>query len=455
MTSAKNFFQTAADSLTSFVSKLGTSRDKSATVEYVFSPLTRTQILSMYRGAWLPRKIIEIPADDAVREWRDWQATKDQIKAIEEEENRLQLKQKLHEVLIKARLWGGCALFIGDGSFDLMSPLDPEKIGKGGLKHLTVIPRLHLSVGEIGTDPTSEYYNKPLFYNVSGVNGTSAPVHPSRVAVFYGPMTGDEVIIDCWGDSVLQSVYTAVKNADSSAENVASLIFEAKVDVFRIPSFMTNLSDPEYLERLMKRFTLVATNKGINGAVVLDKEEEYEQKEITFGALPDILDRFMQIVSGAADIPMTRLFGQSPAGMSSTGENDLRNYYDKVKSHQKLSIAPALRLLDECLIRSALGSRDPDIWYNWASLWQVSAKELAEIGEKASKTIDTLAATGLFSPEALAVSGANMLVERGILPGFEQAIEDAPDYDPIEALNPEPDEDAPQEKKSGNDPASV
>jgi len=40
----------------------------------------------------------------------------------------------------------------------------------------------------------------------------------------------------------------------------------------------------------------------------------------------------MQLASGAADIPMTRLLGQSPAGMNATGDGDMRNYYDRIEA---------------------------------------------------------------------------------------------------------------------------
>ena len=83
-----------------------------------------------------------------------------------------------------------------------------------------------------------------------------------------------------------------------------------------------------------------------------------------------MLDRFLQSVSGAADIPGTRLLGQSPAGMNATGESDLRNYYDRLQ---------AMFRMDEALIRSALGSRPADVYYDWAPLWGMSEKEKADV----------------------------------------------------------------------------
>ena len=36
-------------------------------------------------------------------------------------------------------------------------------------------------------------------------------------------------------------------------------------------------------------------------------------------------------------------------------------------------LTPAMSVLDEVIIRSALGSRPPEIYYEWNILWQLSA----------------------------------------------------------------------------------
>src|SRR5690606_2306274 len=107
----------------------------------------------------------------------------------------------------------------------------------------------------------------------------------------------------------------------------------------------------------------------------------------SFASLTDLMLAFLQQVSGAADIPMTRLLGQSPGGLNASGEPDLRNYYDHVSAQQEMVLAPAMALLDECLIRSALGSRPPEVFYTWSSLWQTKDTERAEIGNKAADTV--------------------------------------------------------------------
>lgn len=429
--------QFAADTLRALVGGLGDPlRDKAAGVYYSAPFLTDLDLLAAYRGSWLPRKIVDIPALDSTRKWRDWQAEADQIEKIEEEEKRLGLKAKVYQARVKARLFGGSAIYIATGDADPSQELNPERVKAGGVKFLTVLGRRVLKAGEVEPDPESLFYGRPKAYTLTS-GQRQVDIHPSRLVVFVGaPFPDDELVIDPqnhgWGDSVLTATLDAVKNADSTAANVASLVFEAKIDVVKVPRLMASLSAPDYRERLLERFALAAAAKGNNGTLILDAEEEYQQKSATFQTLPDVIDRFLQIVAGAADIPLTRLLGTSPGGLNSTGESDLRNYYDRISSMQEIEMQPAMQVLDECLIRSALGARPPEVHFIWSSLWQISDKERADIGKTNAETIKTLNDTGLFPPEALANSGANMLVENSIMPGLEQAIEEAgglPDYE--------------------------
>ncbi len=447
------------DSLRSVVSGLGDPmRDKMALTTYGFQMLDELQIANIYRSNWMGRKAVDIPALDAVRKGRDWQAPQEQIELIEAEQNRLGFWKKLLEVLIKARLWGGAALYIGTGDTDLSLPLDQTKIGKGGIKYLTVLSRRDLTAGEIDQDVMSEFYGKPAYYEVTGNSAQSmVRIHPSRLAIFVGATQADSLmsggVNQGWGDSVLEAVYSALKNLDATASNIASLVFEANVDVFRIPDFMASLADPTYSQRLLDRFMLAATAKGINRALILDKDEEYERRQVTFATLPEILQQFSQHLCGAVDIPMTRYFGTAPSGLGSNGDHSMANYHDRIASTQSLEITPALYRLDECLIRSALGARPPEIFYTWAPLEQMSEKEQAEIGKMNAETAEILGRTGIFTPEELRTVVGNQLVESGFYPGLDQAMEETGDnFDLGEGDDNEEDQQQPT-RQAANDAA--
>lgn len=429
------------DGLKNLVSKMGTDRDKASHSHYGVPVVDDQQLVNAYRGSWLAGKIVDIPAQDSVRNWREWQAGKEQITKIETVEKRLGLKKKVKQALIKARLFGGAAIYIGTGDQDPSKPLRENS----KLKHLTVLTRMRITPGDMDIDPESETYGEPAWYEISG-GARQVRVHPSRIVKFIGrELPDDESAMTStsvaaanlwgWGDSVLTRVMDACKNADSTTANIASLIFEAQVDVIKIPDLMAMISDPEYEKQLLQRLELAARAKGINGALLLDSEEEYEQKKASFANLRDILMAFMQVASGAADIPMTRLLGQTATGLNSTGESDTRNYYDSINSDQELEIGPVMARLDDLIIREALGERPADIWYRWASLWQSSDSEMAEIGDKTASMIRTLADTKLFPDDALSKASVNVLTERGVMPGLEQA------YDKNETADPNSEEE--------------
>lgn len=409
------------DGLVNLVANLGTARDKAAHTGYVMPVMTEQDAVNAYRSAWLPRKIVDIPAMDACRKWRGWNAEAEQVSAIEAEEARLGLQGKLLEASIKARLFGGAALYIGTGESDPSKPLTAERVGQGGLRHVNVLTRRALQAGGLDGDPESPLYGLPAFYTLTA-GARHVDIHPSRLVILRGAQIPDADLsadLAGWGDSVLTAIYDEVRRADSTSANIASLVFEAKVDVIRIPGFMSMMADPHTEKQVLQRLQLAAMAKGINGTLVLDKDEEYEQKEAQFGSLRDILLAFMQLVSGAADIPITRLLGQSPGGLNSTGEADMRNYYDRIQSIQELELSPAMAVLDECLIRSALGTRPPELFYTWRSLWQTTDKERAEIGKTTAESIKIMADTRLIPDDVMSRVAVNMLTESGVAPGLE------------------------------------
>jgi phage-related protein (TIGR01555 family) len=418
--------QFQADGLKSLLSGLGDpSRDKAASGFYAPNLLTDQQLINAYRSSWIARKLVDIPAQDALRKWRNWQADQKQIELIEAQEKRLGLQAKLQQCKTLARLWGGAAIFIGTDQ-EPHEPFNPKTLKKDGLRYLTVFSRRELAAGELEQDPFSEDYGKPAYYEVAGTN--LARIHPSRLVLQIGAPHADPWNVQGpnsgWGDSVLQSSYDAVRNADGTAANIASLVFEANVDVFGVPDFMASLADPAYEKRVIDRFTLAAACKSINKSLVHDATETYDRKQISFAQLPEIMQQFLLMVSGASDIPMTRFLGQSPAGMSSTGEGDMKNYHDKVQSIQTLELQPAMYRLDEALIRSTFGDRPAEVWYDWAPLEQMSEKEISEIGERNAKMAETFTRTGIYTGEELRSAMTNLLTENGIFPGLDKIVSD-------------------------------
>ena len=175
---------------------------------------------------------------------------------------------------------------------------------------------------------------------------------------------------------MLQSIHAELLRYASVNSNAASLVHEAKIDIIKTPDLANQIQNQT--DAIVKRFALVGMLKGNNGTVLLDKEEDYQSKTYNFSGLPDLMQEFAVQLSGAADIPFTILFGRSPAGLNSTGEHDLKNYYDTVGSYQRDYLLPVLQKLIDIISGYLLpDSVEPSLIFT--PLWQLDEKTLSEI----------------------------------------------------------------------------
>ena len=418
------------DTLINFLSGLGVpGRDKAASSFWSYTPLTQQDVETAYRSNWIARKLVDIPAYDATRAWRAWQTDTDKSEKLEDLESELKVSRHLRNALIMARLYGGSALILGVDRGRSSDELDIKSVRKGDFKFIVPVSRYALGTGPLITDVMSPNYGKPEYFTRNLTSSTASPleyqIHPSRVIIMQGmglpdPFSSGEI----WGDSVLQVCLDAVQGATGVVQAVATLVQEAKIDVIKIPDLSQNLATQEYTSQLINRFQLANSAKSIINTLLLDKEEEWQRITADMNGLPEILKMFLLIASGAADIPATRMLGQSPVGLNATGDGDLRNYYDRINSEQTNVMSPALTVLDDVLIASCFGSRNPSIYYEWNSLWQITEEERANVAQIKAKTFQIDATVGLIDQEALRIGRQNQLIEDGFYPGLEEALEE-------------------------------
>ena len=176
-----------SDSLVNLVTGMGTGKDKSTATSFTFTMMMRDQAEAAYRGDWVSRKIIDIPAFDATREWRTWQADADDLSLIEDLESDLDIQRKTKAVLQRASLYGGAAMILGVDQGKGEEPLEFEKLGKDCLKFIHVVNRYEITAGETDWDIMSPYFGQPKNYTRS-LQGAAGQVvlHPSRVIRFVG-----------------------------------------------------------------------------------------------------------------------------------------------------------------------------------------------------------------------------------------------------------------------------
>lgn len=415
------------DGLTNALAGGGGSNDKRLASAYMMQNSAQ-EVDAAYRTSWIAKKIHDLPPFDETREWRNWKGSEEQINAIEAEEKRLKIKYKVRQARFLARLHGGAAMILGTPELDYTKPLDPAKLAKGGLTFVHVMAKHQITCGQLIADIRDPWYGLPQYYEISNANtGVPLQIHPSRIVPFIGQAvptgsTSSGAGAHFWGDPLWMSLKDAVTNVDFTNNEIASMFAEAKIDVLRIPNLMEAIGTSEHETRFIRRLAAAQLGKSNHNALIMDAEEEYQQKQISFTGMPDVAKLMLLVASGASDIPATRLLGQSPAGLNATGESDLRNYYDSIGSKQRNELEPAIEPLDNALIASALGNRPSDIWYEWTPLWQLTPEQKADRDLKVAQTVTAYVNCAVIPNDAMEKAVQSRLIDDGVFPGLEEAL---------------------------------
>jgi phage-related protein (TIGR01555 family) len=236
--------------------------------------------------------------------------------------------------------------------------------------------------GSAVLDPLSPFFGRPEFYTI----GTKT-VHHSRVVRFVGTKTPRNVaaLNGYWGDSVLRRMYSSIISAQTVCDVIPGLVQNSNVDVLSIPGLMDMVADCEGEQKFLKRMKAVMLSKSVCNAFIIDAAETFTKSSTSLAGVKELIYDFISLAAGAADIPITRFLSVSPGGMNSTGDSDLRNYYDRLSANQESTLRPALDQIDQVMLRSLLGDFPSEYSFAFPSLWQLSDKEQAEVEEIRSR----------------------------------------------------------------------
>jgi uncharacterized protein len=396
----------STDSFTNFAQSLGIGADNPlSTASYGFNPITRVRTLLewIHRGSWVGRMAVDVIAEDMTREGVDFhgQIEPEDAQKLHQIADRLNVWSSLCDVIAWARLYGGAiGVILIDGQ-DQSTPLNIDTIGRDAFKGILpldrwmVEPSLSNLVTEFGPD-----LGLPKFYTVR----TDAPalpsmrIHYSRVIRMEGARLPywQRVMENLWGVSILEPLYDRMVAFDSATTGAAQLVYKAYLRTYKIKDMREIIASggppmaglTQYVE-MMRRF------QSIEGITLMDAEDEFEgHSNTTFAGLSDALVQFGQQLSGATQIPLVRMFGQSPAGFN-TGDADLRNYYDGIKPKQKKNLGQGVDKMYRCMARSADIVLMPDFGIDFRSLWQTTDKEKADIANVVATAVSSVEGGGV------------------------------------------------------------
>jgi phage-related protein (TIGR01555 family) len=268
---------------------------------------------------------------------------------------------------------------------NLAKPLNVNKIKKGGLQRLIVFDRFDMTALTLNTwNVLAENYLQPEFYSI---RGGSQQIHWSHFAKVMGARLPRRQMMQTqgWGDSELRKCLDDIMDIVASKDGIAELMQEANIDVITREGLTDELSTDQDA-KIIKRYEMFSLMKSSINMALLDSEEKLDRMTLNLSGVAPVIETFMTWISGAADIPVTRLFGTSAKGLNATGEGDMGNYYNSIRSKQNTTLDPAIHQLDEVLVRSALGYMPDDFNYEWNALEQLNDKEVAEAAKLRADT---------------------------------------------------------------------
>lgn len=374
---------------------------------YIFDLLTRNRIKleAMYRGSWIVGAAVDSVAEDMTRAGISIKGDiePEKIEQMQAQMTRLGVWASLLEVIKWGRLYGGAvAMIVVDGQ-DPSTPLNVSTVGRGQFRGLRVFDRWQLqpSLQNIVVDGMD--FGLPMFYDVISDVTTgqvsNVRIHHTRVIRQIGvQLPAYQAITEqMWGESVVERMYDRLVAFDTATSGAANLIQKAHLRTVQIDKLREVLAAggkaEENLLQMFHHMRMLQTNEGLT---LLDKEDTFQAHSYTFSGISDMILQFGQQIAGATGIPLVRLFGQSPAGLSATGESDLRMYYDNVASQQESRLRDGLMRVLQVMHQSLFGAPAPQSFdFDFVPLWQTSAKEKADIATAVTTTIATAYEKGI------------------------------------------------------------
>lgn len=378
--------------------------------EYSLQRMSRdfNTLNALYRESWIVRRIIDVIPADMLKNWITITSglDPDVEKRLSLTLRRTQLIDKLKRGMQWGRLYGGAlgVMLVKHQGYDLSQALQLDWIMPGDFAGLLIFDRWN------GVNPSSELiedisdpdYGYPKYYTVTDpAGGGSVNIHHSRVIRFTGNTLPfwEEIAEMQWGASVVESIFDELRKRDNVSWNIAQLTFMANIRVLKMQDLgqLLAATDNESQAELLR--TLEAQNMLLNnmGMQVMDAADGLETHQYTFGGLADCYQQFIMDISGAAEIPVTRLFGRSPSGLNATGESDLQNYYDMIAEKQESYLRPILNKVLPPFIISTLGSLPDDFDFEFDPVAEPTDKERADLAKCGTDNVVAAYNAGLIS----------------------------------------------------------
>lgn len=392
------------DGYVNLLNKYGTKQDNSEAYKFEREPvIPDMQLTGLYEGNGLFSKIIDTPAEEALKHGFDLNLKSDELNAfVEDALDDLEWEERAATAIKWARLYGGAliVMLIDDGR-GLEEPVDWEHIRS--IDELRVYERsivqpdyaslYQQDYGGKGVGNRVSKFGQPEYYYVSSIYG-SFKVHESRCLVFRNgvlPEQTSNATYLFWGMPEYVRIRRALRETVTAHTDSVKLLERSVQAIYSMKGLASLLTTDDGENQVLKRLQLVDTSRGLLNSIAIDSEgEQYDFKTFQFSGVKDVIDATCNMLSALTNIPQTILFGRSPAGMNATGDSDFESYYNFVEKIQRLMLKRNLRTLLDVVFRAGIASgnvaEEPDYKLEFKPLWSLSDTEQATVDQTKAQT---------------------------------------------------------------------
>ena len=397
------------DGYVNMLNKYGTKQDNSTAYRYVQEPFADDMdLVRLYEGNGLFKKIIDRPSDEAVKHGLNIDFGDEKIKDyVEERLDDLEYEEKFATAEKWARLYGGSIIVMlcNDGG-GLEEPLDDKKVTS--IEELRVFER-----AIVQPDYSSLYqfnyenvmgennpFNEPEWYEVYSIYGCFR-VHRSRCLVFRNGVVPEQTtnsLYRFWGVPEYVKIKDALRECITTHHNGSKLLDRSVQAIYKMKNLANLLATKDGEDKVIQRLQVIDMARGILNSIAIDNDgEDYDYKSITMSGVKDIIDATCNMLSAVTDIPQTILFGRSPAGMNATGEGDMENYYSMIQGIQATNMKANSRRIINFILQQGQAEGEiekiPKFKVEFASLRTMTDEQKAAIEQQKASTEFTKAQT--------------------------------------------------------------
>lgn len=346
--------------------------------------LSQQQILLtyLYKTFGILANIIDIPVDDAYKRGGfDLEADsidEDELHKLEKHISRMQDIKQIKNARKWARLYGGAAIIILDGR-DLSKPLNKDRLKNNGFE-LLAVDRWQLIYSEPNINiPGGSWTltNYGIDQNIASKN-----IHNSRVIVVKGKEAPYQIMqrVNGWGISVYEQIFQDMSSFFKARNVIFELLDESKIDVLKLATLQEAISSATGEAALQRMVDMVARNKNYKSQITLSTDDEYEQKQIRFSGMSEILKEIRIMIAGSSKMPVNKIWGEGVTGFGS-GEDSLENYNSQIENEIRTDDTPVIEDVLRLRCYELFGREVEDLEMIWKNLRTLNAIDEQNIND--------------------------------------------------------------------------